>query len=153
MLTLIREYISNNKRITYLSDVLNRFTIYVPNVVYAAKTPGADPFDANAGPIRLHVAHPDPSLFQRQRILIEDITSKIAHLNPNFLCTKFESLTSTQFPEKLLIQYDCGKLQVLNDLLRQLYADTHRVLLFTQMTRMLEQRTTFHNFDSWYSLL
>lgn len=53
----------------------------------------------------------------------------------------------TQFPDLRLIQYDCGKLQTLAVLLRQLKAEGHRVLIFTQMTRMLdvlEQFLTYH---------
>jgi E1A-binding protein p400 len=149
LLTLIREQLYNPKLNHILNDILNRFIIYIPQVVYAAKTLVNDPFDANAGSLRLHVAHPLPSLYQKQRLLIEDITLQVAHLNANSLCTKFESLTSTQFPEKRLIQYDCGKLQVLSDLLRQLYADTHRVLLFTQMTRMLDILENFLNYHGF----
>jgi len=39
-----------------------------------------------------------------------------------------------------------GKLQVLDRLLRQLKADHHRVLIFTQMTRMLDVLEAFLNF-------
>jgi SNF2 family DNA or RNA helicase len=39
-----------------------------------------------------------------------------------------------------------GKLQVLDCLLRQLKADHHRVLIFTQMTRMLDVLEAFLNF-------
>lgn len=41
------------------------------------------------------------------------------------------------FPDKSLLQYDCGKLQTLHDLLKTLYDGSHRVLLFTQMSKML----------------
>ena len=39
-----------------------------------------------------------------------------------------------QIPEARLIQYDCGKLQVMARLLRQLKDEGHRVLIFTQVT-------------------
>ena len=39
-----------------------------------------------------------------------------------------------QLPEARLIQYDCGKLQVMARLLRQLKDEGHRVLIFTQVT-------------------
>ena len=42
------------------------------------------------------------------------------------------------FPDKRLIQFDCGKLQALATLLRDLKAGGHRVLIFTQMSRMLD---------------
>ena len=44
---------------------------------------------------------------------------------------------SLSFPDKRLIQWDCGKLQVLNTLLRTLHSEGHRCLIFTQMTKML----------------
>ncbi|CAM9120258.1 unnamed protein product [Bubo scandiacus] len=53
----------------------------------------------------------------------------------------------THFPDLRLIQYDCGKLQTLDVLLRRLKAGAHRVLIFTQMTRMLdvlERFLTYH---------
>ncbi len=55
----------------------------------------------------------------------------------------------TQFPEKRLIKYDCGKLQTLANLLRSLILDQHRVLLFTQMTRMLDILENFLNYHGY----
>lgn len=37
------------------------------------------------------------------------------------------------FPDKRLIQFDCGKLQELDRLLRRLKVDKHRCLIFTQV--------------------
>jgi hypothetical protein len=47
------------------------------------------------------------------------------------------------FPDKHLLQFDCGKLQALASLLRTLHAGGHRVLIFSQMTRMLDILETF----------
>lgn len=41
-------------------------------------------------------------------------------------------------PDKYLLQYDCGKLQTLAKLLRELKDKGSRALIFTQMTRMLD---------------
>mmetsp|Transcript_13824 Transcript_13824/g.33751 ORF Transcript_13824/g.33751 Transcript_13824/m.33751 type:complete len:1940 (-) Transcript_13824:255-6074(-) len=49
------------------------------------------------------------------------------------------------FPDKRLIQWDCGKLQMLSQLLKKLKSGGHRVLLFTQMTRMLDILEHFLN--------
>lgn len=49
------------------------------------------------------------------------------------------------FPDKRLLQYDCGKLQQLDKLLRQLQAGGHRVLIFTQMTKVLDILEQFLN--------
>ncbi|KAI1200948.1 hypothetical protein F5X97DRAFT_291742 [Nemania serpens] len=52
---------------------------------------------------------------------------------------------SIQFPDKRLLQYDCGKLQVLDKLLRRLQAGGHRALIFTQMTKVLDVLEQFLN--------
>jgi len=52
---------------------------------------------------------------------------------------------SIAFPDKRLIQYDCGKLQQLARLLRQLQAGGHRALIFTQMTKVLDILEQFLN--------
>ncbi|KAL2114839.1 hypothetical protein VTJ04DRAFT_10502 [Mycothermus thermophilus] len=52
---------------------------------------------------------------------------------------------SIQFPDKRLLQYDCGKLQVLDKLLRRLQAGGHRALIFTQMTKVLDILEQFLN--------
>ncbi|RKO92468.1 SNF2 family N-terminal domain-containing protein, partial [Blyttiomyces helicus] len=49
------------------------------------------------------------------------------------------------FPDKRLLQYDCGKLQMLDILLRKLKAGGHRALIFTQMTKMLDILEIFLN--------
>jgi E1A-binding protein p400 len=43
-----------------------------------------------------------------------------------------------QFPEQKYLQYDCGKLQILNKLLSDLKQTKHRCLIYTQMTKMLD---------------
>lgn len=49
------------------------------------------------------------------------------------------------FPDRRLIQFDCGKLQELSVLLRQLKSEGHRALIFTQMTKMLDILEAFIN--------
>ena len=46
--------------------------------------------------------------------------------------------TQVFFPDRRLVQFDCGKLQVLDPLLRKLKSGGHRVLIFTQMSSMLD---------------
>ncbi|OAF68293.1 hypothetical protein A3Q56_03951 [Intoshia linei] len=58
-------------------------------------------------------------------------------------------LKSLIFPENRLIQYDSGKLQALDKLLRDLHNNSHRVLIFTQMTKVLDILEIFlcyHNY-------
>ena len=52
---------------------------------------------------------------------------------------------SIAFPDKRLLQWDCGKLQRLDALLRQLQAGGHRALIFTQMTKVLDILEQFLN--------
>jgi len=52
---------------------------------------------------------------------------------------------SIAFPDKRLLQYDCGKLQRLATLLRDLEAGGHRALIFTQMTKVLDILEQFLN--------
>lgn len=49
------------------------------------------------------------------------------------------------FPDRRLLQYDCGKLVELDSLLRRLKAGGHRVLIFTQMAKMLDVLEAFLN--------
>ena len=51
------------------------------------------------------------------------------------------------FPDASLLQYDCGKLQKLYEMLRDLKAGGHRVLIFTQMTRVLDILEMFLSFN------
>ena len=49
------------------------------------------------------------------------------------------------FPDRRLVQFDCGKLQALATLLRTLKSGGHKVLIFTQMTKMLDILEAFLN--------
>ena len=52
---------------------------------------------------------------------------------------------SIAFPDKRLLQFDCGKLQRLDKLLRELQTGGHRALIFTQMTKVLDILEQFLN--------
>ena len=56
------------------------------------------------------------------------------------------------FPDPSLLQYDCGKLQELSRLLREKKAEGHRILIFTQMTRVLDILEIFLNFHGYLYL-
>merc|ERR1719447_271607 len=63
----------------------------------------------------------------------------------DFLQSRF----AVQAPDTRLIQYDCGKLQILATLLRTLQGGGHRVLIFTQMTKMLDVLEAFLNYHGY----
>nr|GAT49078.1 predicted protein [Mycena chlorophos] len=56
------------------------------------------------------------------------------------------------FPDPSLLQYDCGKLQRLAELLQEKKAGHHRVLIFTQMTRVLDILEMFLSFHGYLYL-
>ncbi|ODQ68247.1 hypothetical protein NADFUDRAFT_20676 [Nadsonia fulvescens var. elongata DSM 6958] len=56
---------------------------------------------------------------------------------------------SIAFPDKRLLQYDCGKLQRLAFLLQDLTAEGHRALIFTQMTKVLDILEQFLNIHGY----
>ncbi|CBQ69891.1 related to SWR1-DEAH-box protein, putative RNA helicase [Sporisorium reilianum SRZ2] len=53
------------------------------------------------------------------------------------------------FPDASLLQYDCGKLQQLDVLMRRLKEGGHRILIFTQMTRVLDILESFLNYHGY----
>ncbi|XP_069507730.1 helicase SRCAP isoform X2 [Ambystoma mexicanum] len=118
------------QRMEQLEHLLDRFIFVMPPV--------------EAPTISVHTCHPPPSLTVQQVVFKETLRHELAprcHSLHRVLCNM-----RTQFPDLRLIQYDCGKLQTLDRLLRQLKAGNHRVLIFTQMTRMLDVLEQFLNY-------
>lgn len=60
----------------------------------------------------------------------------------------FHVRSKVTIPDTRLIQWDCGKLQVLDRLLRRLRDASSRVLIFTQMTKVLDVLESFLNLHS-----
>ncbi|XP_021344605.1 helicase SRCAP-like, partial [Mizuhopecten yessoensis] len=110
-----------------LEDILSRYVFVTPPVVSPC--------------IKMHVSHPPPSSAMKERwrdfFLHKDVSPKASCLH------KISSNRMVQFPELRLIQYDCGKLQTLDLLLRRLKSGDHRILIFTQMTKMLNILESF----------
>lgn len=69
----------------------------------------------------------------------------------DFDATLHRSATKLQiaFPDASLLQYDCGKLQELDRLMRRLKEGGHRILIFTQMTRVLDILEAFLNLHGY----
>ncbi|XP_070162370.1 helicase domino isoform X4 [Polyergus mexicanus] len=121
---------STEQIVEELKEVFERFVVHVPAV--RAPTP------------RFHVSHPPPHRLWGERQLRTELQKQ---LSPKLIVFHpISSLMLTQFPDPRLIQYDCGKLQSLDRLLRKLKTENHRVLIFTQMTRMLDVLEAFLNF-------
>uniref|UniRef100_A0A1A9WJY6 Helicase domino n=1 Tax=Glossina brevipalpis TaxID=37001 RepID=A0A1A9WJY6_9MUSC len=121
---------SYEKRCENLKQIFNNFVIYVPSVC--------------APRLRFYVRSLTSTTRQKQlgveKAVQLEMSTKLSMLHPII------SAMTTQFPDPRLIQYDCGKLQTLDRLLKELKADHHRVLIFTQMTKMLDVLEAFLNY-------
>ncbi|KAJ2385563.1 swr1 complex component [Coemansia sp. RSA 2611] len=121
-----RLVLTGAQRLAQLDDVIKRFMCVTPSVV-VRNTPAdmerVSPYMSTSG--LEHEIHPSV-LHVRQRV------QRTGLMQPVMVRQQI------QFPEPSLLQYDCGKLQALDRLLRQLLAAGRRVLLFTQMTRVLD---------------
>ncbi|KAI4873498.1 hypothetical protein NFI96_032585, partial [Prochilodus magdalenae] len=127
----LRESIRNTEeRLQMLSEVIDRFTFVIPPV--------------EAKPITMHCCHPPPSLSNQQALFSSMLSTHFSSLM--HALHRIQCYMRTQFPDLRLIQYDCGKLQTLHLLLRKLKSGGHRVLIFTQMTRMLDVLEQFLNY-------
>ncbi|EFO83536.1 CRE-SSL-1 protein [Caenorhabditis remanei] len=84
-----------------------------------------------------------PSFIRSNIAEVETGSRTLLMKSSSQLDTQMSIARSLQFPELRLIEYDCGKLQTLALLLRQLYIYKHRCLIFTQMSKMLDVLQTF----------
>uniref|UniRef100_A0A1A9V1Z9 Helicase domino n=1 Tax=Glossina austeni TaxID=7395 RepID=A0A1A9V1Z9_GLOAU len=128
--TLNRIIKSYEKRCENLKQIFNNFVIYVPSVC--------------APRLRFYVRNLTSTnrlkQLETENTIQREMSTKLSILHPII------SAMTTQFPDPRLIQYDCGKLQTLDRLLKQLKGDHHRVLIFTQMTKMLDVLEAFLNY-------
>jgi SNF2 family DNA or RNA helicase len=76
-------------------------------------------------------------------LLAKDLAVTAAPLRQMFRSYDVRSVVT--LPDTRLIQWDCGKLQILDVLMRRLKREGHRVLVFTQMTRVLDVLESFLN--------
>ncbi|XP_037546884.1 helicase SRCAP [Nematolebias whitei] len=127
----LREAINSlEARLELLSEIIERFVFAIPPV--------------EAPLISMHCCHPPPSLSHKQAVFSSTLSAQVAPLTRSL--HRIQCSMRTQFPDLRLIQYDCGKLQTLHTLLRKLKSGGHRVLIFTQMTRMLDVLEQFLNY-------
>jgi helicase SWR1 len=126
---------SYTQREESMGDIINRFAFATPAVV-ALDIP------------RLALAPLGPSSSSGDCTLASEVQS--AFPKPVFDVLHRASVKlQIAFPDSSLLQYDCGKLQALDGLLREKNAGGHRVLIFTQMTRVLDILEIFLNFHGY----
>lgn len=123
------------QREAFMGDIIDRFAFATP-IAVALDIP------------RLVLAPLAPSDFSGHIALNSVIQS--AFTQPEFDVLHRSSVKlQIAFPDSSLLQYDCGKLQELDALLRDKHAGGHRVLIFTQMTRVLDILEIFLNFHGY----
>nr|XP_018666729.1 helicase SWR1 isoform X3 [Ciona intestinalis] len=122
-----------SSRLLEMQDVLNRFTFVVPKVT----SPSTKFVAAHQTPWKYY------SITTSMSTLRQWLSRKLVPYH------RILRNTRVQFPEVRLIEYDCGKLQVLNVLLRRFWVEKHRILIFTQMTRVLDILEAFLSYHGY----
>lgn len=108
---------------------------------YAVLTPNAVSLDVR----KMTLGIDDLSL--RPQYQKNQLTAKLSEMeNP---LHQLQTKLTIAFPDKMLLQYDCGKLQKLATLLQELKDNGHRALIFTQMTKVLDILEQFLNYHGY----
>jgi E1A-binding protein p400 len=102
---------------------------------------------ARATPPELWCSHPDTSLVNAAANRAQALTQ--AYFARAGLLHTARLRTQLFFPDRRLIQFDCGKLQELAVLLARLKAGGHKCLIFTQMSKMLDVLEAFLNLHAY----
>jgi SNF2 family DNA or RNA helicase len=122
--------VSSTRRYVLNDETLHTFACVTPPVIGVAPHV---PFVAAAqllGGATLSLSAKQTDLFDSSLTVLRPVSTRL----------------QLYFPDKRLLQYDCGKLQQLDTLLRRLKAGGHRALIFTQMKKVLDILETFLNF-------
>ena len=119
-----------HERADDLSGIINRFVFAVPK--------------ADARPIILETCKSQAEI--GQRIMVEDsVVNSLYEIMLPF--REAHARQTSFFPDKKLVQFDAGKLQALAELLRERKQGGHKVLIFTQMSKMLDILEAFLNMN------
>ncbi len=119
---------SQEERENDMKGILNKFLFYVPKA--GARTP------------EIYAKSVDSKLMSEDSPFTLALSREIEVNRPSMKKTN-----APFFPDKKLVQFDAGKLQTLAELLRSLKVGKHRVLIFTQMSKMLDILETFLNLN------
>jgi hypothetical protein len=119
-----------SKPISSLLDVLTNYVCIIPK--------------ARALPVQAVLSHADKSFDNHLAASIGEVRNMYSAFSD--ICRPAHIRQQLYFPDKRLLQYDCGKLQILDSMLRKLKSGGHRVLLFTQMSKVLDIIETFLSF-------
>ena len=115
---------SQEERKDEMSGILDKFRFYVPKA--AARS---------------------PTMYSRNTNTMNASTLKTLQAEFNNVGISMSNSNEPFFPDKKLVQFDAGKLQILAELLHSLKQEKHRVLIFTQMSKMLDILEVFLNLN------
>jgi SNF2 family DNA or RNA helicase len=119
-----------DRRAEELEDVLREFVFVIPR--------------ARAALPELWCSRPDASAVSAAASAARTLSTTLSGAATALL--HVPSLrTQLFFPDRRLVQFDCGKLQEMAALLGRLKLGGHRALIFTQMSRMLDILESFLN--------
>ena len=122
---------SQQQRADDSDDIVKRFVFCVPS--------------ANSRKPDLISCRADHDAVLRESQLSKELSRPIEDYFRPFI--ESNARLTSFFPDKKLIQFDAGKLQTLARLMRDLKKGGHRVLIFTQMSKMLDILESFLNLN------
>jgi E1A-binding protein p400 len=102
---------------------------------------------ARAPPPALWCSHPEASAVAAAAAATRTLQAAVAARGALLHVPRLR--TQLFFPDRRLLQYDCGKLQELAALLARLRLGAHRALIFTQMSKMLDILEAFLNLHGY----
>ncbi|KAL8279864.1 hypothetical protein RQP46_007714 [Phenoliferia psychrophenolica] len=139
--TLLPVDVARNPRSTLASSSV------LPTLVKSLVTRGheADELVAHFGFVTPKVKALDMARHALGNLPLETV-QRVEDEAPVEILQRASAKLSVAFPDRSLLQYDCGKLQKLDELLRECKAGGHRVLIFTQMTKVLDILEIFLSF-------
>jgi len=111
-------------RSNMLSDIIKRFVFCVPKAT-------------TRGP-QMNGSVADQNIYGNLVVSLEELNRPAKQVSARL---------SSFFPDRKLVQFDSGKLQSLANVLRELKKGKHRVLIFTQMSKMLDILEAFLNLN------
>lgn len=118
--------LSLNKRTSIMDETVENYSVLTPKVV--------------SMDMKENVFPPE---------IREQVSNEVAENRLDNPFHKSQVKLSIAFPDKTLLQYDCGKLQKLDQLLQKLTSEGHRALIFTQMTKVLDILEQFLNIHGY----
>jgi E1A-binding protein p400 len=122
---------SQEQRGEDLQELVNKFVFCVPKAV-------------SSKPILVSSKSNSSSMATERTLLSKTSNAFNKYFSPY---QRAQARLTMCFPDKKLVQFDAGKLQQMATLLRGLKQGGHRVLIFTQMSKMLDVLEAFLNLN------